>query len=139
MPAALPALADSGYPLLDVFWTMLWLFLWIIWIFLLVRILIDVFRSHDMNGWAKAGWTIFLVVLPFLAALIYLIARGGSMHERDAQQAAAADQAMRAYVRDAAGSSSSGTAAELEKLASLKDRGVLTESEFQAQKAKLLI
>jgi type VI protein secretion system component VasK len=138
MPAALPVLAsDWHYPLLNLFWTMLWLFLWIMWIFLLVRIITDVFRSQDMGGWAKAGWTILLILLPFLGVLLYLIVRGGDMHKRDQQQAQAADQAMRSYIKSASGTSAS-AAEELQKLASLRDSGVLTADEFEAQKAKLL-
>ena len=96
MSAALPVLADDWhYPLLNLFWTMLWLFLWILWIFLLFRIIVDIFRSDDMGGWAKAGWVIFLIILPFLGVLVYLIARGGSMHKRDIAQAKAADVATR--------------------------------------------
>jgi hypothetical protein len=137
MAPVTPLLTNGEYPLLDVFWTTMWFFLWILWIFLLVRILSDVFRSHDLGGWGKAGWTIFIIILPFLGVLVYLIARGGAMHERDARQAQQNDEAMRAYVRDAAGTSAS-TADELTKLAGLKERGVLTEAEYEAQKAKLL-
>jgi hypothetical protein len=128
-------LADSSYPLLNLFWTFLWFFLWIVWLFLLFRIFIDIFRSHDLGGWGKALWTIGIIILPFLGVLIYVIARGGGMHDRDVQQAQQADQAMRAYVQDAAGS---GPSEELTKLAALRDQGVLTEAEFNAQKAKLL-
>ncbi|HUK67787.1 MAG TPA: SHOCT domain-containing protein [Streptosporangiaceae bacterium] len=125
----------SSYPLLDAFLTMLWFFLWILWVFLLIWIILDVFRSHDLGGWAKALWLIFIIVLPFLGVLVYLIVRGGSMHERQVRQAQAQDQAIRAYVRDAAGS---GSADELAKLADLRDRGVISEAEFQAGKAKIL-
>ncbi len=138
MSAALPVLADDWhYPLLNLFWTMLWLFLWILWIFLLFRIIVDVFRSDDMGGWAKAGWVIFLIILPFLGVLVYLIARGGSMQKRDIAQAKAADAATRQYIQQAAGSTTS-SAEELHKLADLRDRGVLTPEEFEAQKAKIL-
>lgn len=132
-----PLLTNGQYPLLDVFWTMMWFFLWILWIFLLVRILTDVFRADDLSGWGKALWTIFLIILPYLGALIYLIARGGSMHRRDVQQAEDADQRMRAYVRSAAGTSAS-SADELAKLADLRERGVLTDAEYEAQKARVL-
>jgi Phospholipase_D-nuclease N-terminal/Short C-terminal domain len=130
-----------NYPLLNVFWTMLWLFLWILWLFLLIRIIGDVFRSHDLSGWGKAGWTAALILFPFLTALIYLIVRGDSMHTRAVEAMAAADQATREYIRSAAGpsyASSVSTADELEHLAGLRDRGVLNDHEFQAQKAKLL-
>jgi Phospholipase_D-nuclease N-terminal/Short C-terminal domain len=137
MPHSPVILADSSYPLLDVFWTMLWLFVWILWIFLLIRILTDIFRSHDLSGWGKALWTIFIVFLPFLGVLVYLIARGGSMHNRDVRQAQANDEALRSYVQQAAGTSTS-SAEEIAKLAALRDQGVLTAAEFDAQKAKIL-
>ena len=129
-------LADSWhFPLLNVFLTMLWFFLWILWIFLLVRIISDVFSSRDLSGWGKAGWSLFVIILPFLGALTYLIVRGGSMHEREAKQVEQIDEAQRAYIRQAAGG---GPSQELTKLAALRDQGVLTPEEFAAQKAKLL-
>jgi type VI protein secretion system component VasK len=127
---------QMNYPLLDAFLTMLWLFVWILWIFLVVWILLDIFRSHDLGGWAKALWVIFIIVLPFLGVLCYLIARGGSMHERQRRDAQAQEQEFRTYVRDAAGDRSS--ADELTKLADLRDRGVITDAEFQQGKAKVL-
>lgn len=129
--------AAHGLPLFDVFWTMLWLFLWILWIFLLIRILTDVFRSPDLSGWAKAGWTLFVILVPLVAVLVYLVVRGSSMHQRDLRNAVAAEDAVRAYVQSVAGTSAS-TAEELAKLASLRDAGVLTDEEFAAQKARLL-
>lgn len=137
MTDATPLAAPQDYPLLNLFWTMLWLFLWILWIFLLIRIIVDVFRSDDMGGWAKAAWTIFIIVLPFLGVLVYLIVRGGSMHVRDARQAEQSQMALRQYVQHAAGTSTS-TAEELSKLAALRDQGVLTDDEFASQKARLL-
>jgi putative oligomerization/nucleic acid binding protein/phospholipase D-like protein len=137
MSAALPQAASQNYPLLNAFWTMLWFFLWILWIFLLIRIFIDIFRSEDMGGWAKAGWSIFVIILPFLGVLVYLIARGSGMAHRDQQQAIAADQAARSYIQSAAGTSTS-VAEEVTKLAALRDQGVLTEQEFETQKAKVL-
>ena len=137
MSAALRLEASQDYPLLNLFWTMMLFFLWALWIFLLISILIDVFRSHDMGGWAKAGWTIFIVVLPFLGALVYLIVRGKGMAERQTGDRMAADQARRSYVESAADGSSS-VAEEVSKLADLRDRGILTEQEFAAQKAKVL-
>ncbi len=137
MSAAPVIASDWHYPLLNLFWTMLLLFLWILWFFLLFRIIVDIFRSDDLNGWGKAGWTIFLILIPFLAALIYLIARGAGMGKRDMEAARQADQAARSYIQSAAGSTSS-TAEELHKLADLRDRGVLSPQEFDAQKAKLL-
>jgi hypothetical protein len=126
----------SSYPLLDLFWTILWIFGFIIWIWLLIMIFGDIFRSHDIGGWAKALWTIFVIVLPLLGILVYLIARGGGMHERAAQQAQQQQQAFEAYVRQSAGTTN--TADELAKLVDLKSSGALTDAEFEAQKAKLL-
>jgi hypothetical protein len=127
------------YPLLGVFWTMLWWFLLFAWIVLLFRVITDIFRSHDMGGFAKALWAIFVVVVPWLGVLIYLIARGGKMAEHDYDRAQAQDAAFRAYVQDAAGTNGSGgTADELGKLAALKTQGVISDDEFAQQKAKLL-
>jgi len=120
--------------LFDIFWTMLWFFMFIIWIWLLISIFSDIFRS-EMSGWAKAGWTVFIVFLPFLGVLIYLIVNGGKMQERALAQAAKMEQAQRAYIQEAAGVS---TAEELAKLAELKDKGVISDEEFERQKAKLL-
>jgi hypothetical protein len=123
------------YPQQSVFWSMVEFFLLFIWIWLLIVIFGDIFRSHDLGGWAKALWVIFVIVLPFLGILVYLIARGGKMQERAAEQARLQKEAFDAQVRQAAGSSS---ADELAKLVDLKDKGVLTDAEFQTQKAKLL-
>lgn len=129
----MPVIGD--YPLLNVFWWMLWFFLFVIWIWLLIAIFADIFRS-DQSGWAKAGWVIFVIFLPLLGVLVYLIAQGGKMQERSMKQAADMQAAQDAYIRDVAGSGS--TAEEIEKLAALHDAGKLTDEEFAAQKAKLL-
>jgi len=126
------------YPLLGMFWTFLWFFLWIAWIVVLFRVIFDIFRSKDMGGWGKALWVIFVIFLPFLGVLVYLIARGHSMSERDLADAQAQEQAFQAYVRNAAATSGGGSADELTKLAGLRDQGVITDAEFQQQKAKLL-
>jgi hypothetical protein len=123
-------------PLLDLFWVMLQFYLFFIWIWLLISIFGDIFRSDDMGGGAKAFWILFVVVLPILGVLIYVIARGHGMAERSARDAAAAEDATRAYIQEAAGSTSS--ADELAKLARLRDQGVLSNEEFEAQKAALL-
>ena len=124
---------------MDLFWSMLWFFLFFMWIWLLISLFADIFRSDDLSGWGKAGWIIFMVVIPWLGALVYLIARGGSMTERTMKDMAAREKANRAYIQEVAGSGGGGSAAdELTKLASLRDRGVLTDEEFQAQKAALL-
>jgi hypothetical protein len=125
----------SNYPILDIFWTMLEIFLFVIWIYLIFMIFLDIFRSRDMGGLAKALWVIGLIILPFLGAFIYLIARGGKMHERAIEAAQAQQKAFDSYVQEAAGTSS---ADQLHKLADLKDKGVLTDAEFEAQKAKIL-
>ena len=126
------------YPLLGAFWTLLWLFLWIVWIFILFRVIFDIFRSHDLGGWGKALWLIFVIILPFLGVFVYLIARGHKMAERDVVQAQEQDRAFRAYVQQAAASSGGTSADELAKLADLRDKGVITPAEFEAQKAKIL-
>jgi hypothetical protein len=120
------------------FWTFLWFFLWIAWIVVLFRVIFDIFRSKDMGGWGKALWVIFVIFLPFLGVLVYLIARGHGMGERDLQEAQARETAFRAYVQDAAATSGGGSADELTKLADLRDKGVITAEQFEAQKAKLL-
>lgn len=127
----------DNYPLLNLFLTMLWLFLWVIWLFLLFRVFSDLFRSHDLNGWAKAGWVVFVLVLPYLGVLVYLIARGGSMHQRDVAIAKAQDQSFKDYVRDAAGAPVD-VAGQLERLAALRDTKVISEEEFATQKARVL-
>jgi type VI protein secretion system component VasK len=124
------------YPLLGVFWTMLWFFLFVIWLILLFRVIVDVFRSHDMGGFAKALWLIFVILVPFLGVLIYVIVRGHGMSQRDIEGMKAQQEAFDSYVRQTAGTTSS--ADELAKLADLRDRGVITDEEFQAQKAKAL-
>jgi ABC-type multidrug transport system fused ATPase/permease subunit len=130
--------ATYQYPILDFFLTMLYFFLFIIWIWLLIMVFVDVFRSHDMGGLAKALWVIFIIILPFLGVFVYLIARGGKMHERAAAQAADQQKAFDAYVKQAAGTSGDTTADQLSKLAGLKSQGVITDAEFDAQKAKIL-
>ena len=90
----------DNYPLLNLFLTMLYLFLWIAWLFLLFRIIVDIFRSRDLSGWGKAGWMVLILILPWLGALIYLIARGSTMHERDMEQVRASQQAMDSYITE---------------------------------------
>jgi hypothetical protein len=124
------------YPLLDFLWTMVEIFLFILWIWLAIMVFVDIFRSHDMGGFAKAIWVLFVIILPFLGVFIYLIARGGGMHDRAADQAAREQKAFDSYIKETAGSS--GSADELAKLADLKVKGVITDAEFETQKAKLL-
>lgn len=129
----------DDYPILSVFWTMLVFFMWIIWLVLLFRIFADIFRSHDLGGWGKAGWTVFVIVLPFLGVLIYLLARGGKMAEREMAQARRQDEAFRSYIRDAsAGGSAKSQADELAKLAELKNHHEITEDEYRQAKERVL-
>ena len=132
----MPLASSYSYPLLGAFWTILEIFLWVLWIWILIYVFIDIFRSHDLSGWAKALWFIFVLFIPLIGVLVYLIARGGSMQERAQQQARQQDKEFRAYVQDAAGSGN--TADQLTKLAELRDRGVITADEFERQKAKVL-
>ena len=123
----------------EVFLSFLWFFMFFIWIWLLIMVFGDLFRSHDLGGWAKAFWVIGIIIFPYLGVLVYLIARGGKMHEHAVQSAQAQDAAFRQYVQSAAGSSSSGSVAdELARLADLKDKGVIDDAEFQQLKAKAL-
>ncbi len=128
----------TNYPILDAFLTMLYFFLFIIWIWLLIMVFMDIFRSHDMGGLAKALWVIFIIILPFLGVFVYLIARGGKMHERAARDAAQQQKAFDAYVKQTAGAAGDTTADQLTKLADLKSQGVITDAEFDSQKAKIL-
>ncbi len=128
----------SSYPVLDAFLTMLYFFLFIIWIWLLIWVFIDIFRSHDLSGWAKALWVIFIIILPFLGVFVYLIARGGKMQDRAAADQAQQQKAFDSYVRQTAGTPGDSTADQLSKLADLKSQGVLSDTEFEAQKAKIL-
>ena len=126
------------YPLLGLFWTMLIFFFWIAWIMLLIRVFADIVRSDDMGGWAKAFWSIFVIVVPLLGVLVYMIARGDSMARRDIASAQAQEAAFRDYVRGVAGAGGTSAANELAKLAELNQSGVITDEEFAQQKAKLL-
>lgn len=125
------------YPLADLFGTMLGFFLLIVWLWLLIIVFSDIFRSHDLGGGAKALWVIFVIILPFLGIFVYLIARGGKMHERAAKQAAQQQEEFDAYVKETAGSGVD-SAEQLTKLADLKQQGVITDAEFESQKAKIL-
>ena len=124
-------------PLWDVVVSIFWFMILFTWIWLLITIFGDIFRDHELSGWGKALWTLFLVVLPWLGALVYLIARGKSMNERARAQAQRNEQAFGQYVRETAGTSTS-TADELAKLADLRDRGTLSPEEFDRAKAKVL-
>jgi len=127
----------ADYTLGDALLTVLWIFGFVIFFWLLIAVFSDLFRSRDLSGWAKALWVIFVIFLPFLGIFVYLIARGSKMHEHAVQDSQAADAAFTAYVQQAAGTSAS-TADELQKLAALRDQGVISPTEFEAQKAKIL-
>ena len=125
-------------PLLDLFWATLWFFLFFAWIWLVITIFGDIFRSRDLSGWGKALWTLFVVFLPWLGVLIYLIVRGKSMEDRSVQAAAEREKATRQYVQSVASDDGASSADEIAKLAELRNSGLLTEEEFVAQKAKIL-
>jgi ABC-type multidrug transport system fused ATPase/permease subunit len=130
------ALAATDFPLLNVFLTMMWFFLFVTWLMLLFRVFADVFRS-DMGGVSKALWVVFVIALPFLGVLAYLIARGPRMAQRELQEVAAHEEAAREYIRTVAGDGAS-PAEELARLLDLRDRGALDETEYAAMKAKIL-
>jgi Short C-terminal domain/Phospholipase_D-nuclease N-terminal len=129
-------LADFGSG--QVFLSMLWFFLFFIWIWLLIIVFGDIFRSPDLSGWGKALWSLFIIILPYLGVFVYLIARGKKMGEHAAQQAAAQEAQLRQYVQNVATTSGGGSADQIAKLADLRDRGVISEEEFQSAKAKAL-
>jgi len=122
----------------SVFWSMLWFFCFFIWIWLLIMVFSDIFRSHDMSGWAKALWIVFVIVLPYLGVLVYLIARGKEMTQHRIEDAQRMDAAQRQYIQNVAGSGGASPADEIARLADLKEKGVIDEAEFQAGKAKAL-
>jgi putative oligomerization/nucleic acid binding protein/phospholipase D-like protein len=126
----------SDYPFLDVFWTMLVFFGWVIWFWLLITVFADLFRRHDVSGWGKAGWTLFVIVLPFLGVLVYLIAQGQHMAERKAADVKASQAAFDDYVRDVA--AKEGPSDQIAKAKQLLDSGAIDASEFERLKAKAL-
>jgi hypothetical protein len=125
--------SGSGYPFLDVMWTMLVFFMWVIWFWLLIVIFTDLFR-RDLSGWAKAGWVIFLIILPYLGVLIYLITQSKAMAERRNQEAQAAQSQFDSYVRTVSG----GSAEQIAKGKELLDSGAITPEEYEALKRKAL-
>ena len=128
----------ADYPLLNIFWSMVLFFTWVVWIWMMIAILSDVFRRRDLSGWGKAGWTVFLIVLPFLGALIYLITSHDGMAERNVEHARASRAQFDDYVKTVATNGGGGAAAEIEKAKGLLDGGVINQSEFDALKAKAL-
>ena len=126
----------ADYPFLEVFWTIIVFFAWVAWIWILVVILSDVFRRRDVGGWSKAAWCVFLILLPFLGVLVYLIAQHDGMAERNLDQVAAAEKQFDDRVKAAA--ANAGPAAEIEKAEQLLARGTISQTEFDALKAKAL-
>jgi hypothetical protein len=127
----------ADYPFLNILWSMIIFFAWVIWIWMMITILSDVFRRRDMSGWGKAAWTVFLIVVPFLGALIYLIANHDGMADRNVKQAQTAQAEFDDYVKTVA-TNGGGPSAEIEKAKSLLDSGAINQSEFEALKAKAL-
>ena len=125
-------LVAADYPFLDVLWTMIIFFAWVAWIWIAITIFGDIFRRHDISGWGKAAWIVFVIVVPFLGVLVYLIAQHEGIRERSVKQAETQKAAFDEYVRDAAG----GSAAEIAKAKELLDAGTITQAEFDAIKAK---
>jgi hypothetical protein len=125
----------ADYTLGDALLTVLSIFFIVIWLWILIAIIGDLFRDHEQSGWAKAGWVFFLIFVPFLTALIYLIVRGPGMRDRSIRQQAEVRRHMDSYIRETAATS---PVDELHKLSELKDKGAITDAEFEQQKAKLL-
>ena len=128
----------SGYPLMDIFLSTLYFFAWVLWFMLMFWIITDIFRSDDLSGWGKAGWVIFIIILPFLGVFVYLIARGHKMHQRAIDDEQAREAQFRQYVKSAAGPDGHSRADELARLAQLHDSGVLSDAEFEQAKTKVL-
>ena len=126
----------ADYPFLDVLWTMLVFFIWIAWFLILFRVLIDIFRRHDIGGGTKVIWILFVILLPFLGVFVYIITQSHHMAERDMKQAAAAQAQFDEHVKSVAGSG--GPAAEIEKASALLSSGAITQAEFDELKRKAL-
>jgi Short C-terminal domain/Phospholipase_D-nuclease N-terminal len=126
----------TSYPFLNILWTTLIFFAWVIFIWIAITVLIDVFRRHDISGWGKAAWVIFVVIIPWIGVLVYLIANHDGMAERRMKEAQASQAQFDEYVRQSAGTG--GAAAEIEKAKQLLDSGAITQAEFDALKAKAL-
>jgi uncharacterized membrane protein YcjF (UPF0283 family) len=126
----------TSYPFLNILWTMIIFFAWVIFIWIAVTVLIDIFRRHDMSGWAKAAWVVLIIVLPFLGVLFYLLINHDGMATRREKETQAAQAQFDEYVRQTAGSG--GAASEIEKAKQMLDNGTITQAEFEAIKAKAL-
>jgi Short C-terminal domain/Phospholipase_D-nuclease N-terminal len=132
------AASSSSYPLLNLFWTMLYFFMWTIWLFAVITVFLDIFRSHDLSGGAKALWFVFVLFIPVVGVVVYLIARGGGMHDRLERRSARENEEFVSYVEQGSGGTAGGTADQIERLAVLHDSGVLTDDEFEREKSKVL-
>jgi hypothetical protein len=128
----------ADYPFLNILWTMIIFFAWVIWIWMMITILSDVFRRRDLSGWGKAAWTVFLIVLPFLGVLSYLIANHAGMADRNVKQTQAAQAEFDQYVKSVAKNGGGGAATEIEKAKQLLDSGAIDQAEFEVLKAKAL-
>jgi hypothetical protein len=126
----------ADYPFLDIFWTMLVFFFWVIWIWLLITVFSDLFRRHDISGWGKAAWTLFVIVLPYLGVFVYLIAEGKHMAERRMADAQASRAAFDDYVRDVA--REAGPSDQIARAKQLLDSGAIDAAEFEQLKRKAL-
>ena len=126
----------ADYPFLDLLWTMLIFFLWIAWFWILFTVLGDIFRRHDISGWTKTAWIIFVIALPFLGVFVYLISQDEGMKRRNIERMEAQRAQFDDYVRQAAGAG--GGASEIEKAKALLDSGAIDQAEFEALKAKAL-
>jgi hypothetical protein len=126
----------ADYPFLDVFWTMLVFVMWVIWFWILITVLMDLFRRHDVSGWGKAAWTLFVIVLPFLGVFIYLITQGSQMAERKASETRAGQAAFDDYVREVA--AGKGPADQIARAKELLDSGAIDQAEFEQLKRKAL-
>jgi uncharacterized membrane protein YcjF (UPF0283 family) len=132
-------LLAADYPFLNILWTMIIFFCWVAWFWILITIFADLFRRHDIGGWHKAAWIVFLIILPFLGVLIYLIAQSKGMAQRQLEQHQAAQAQFDQYVQTVATTSGAGGAAgEIEKAKGLLDSGAITQAEFDSLKAKAL-
>ncbi|BBC34038.1 uncharacterized protein SGFS_053320 [Streptomyces graminofaciens] len=126
------------FPLLGAFWTMLWFFLWVMWFVLLFRVVVDIFRDDRLSGWAKAGWLVFCIVLPFLGVFVYVIARGKNMGRREIAQARAQQEEFNAYIKQTAAGGTPSSTDELARLSEIRSRGDITDEEFSRAKELVL-
>lgn len=131
-------LASSSYPLLDAFWTVLWIVGFVLWIWLAIAVFTDIFRSHDLSGGAKALWVVAIFVMPLLGVLLYFAFRGSKMRQHAEADISAQERANREYIRSVAATSAPSPASEIQRLVDLRDSGALSQDEFEAQKARVL-